>query len=125
MKRVKVRFNLSRGKNYLKWKVEFPNGKKEYFEPNDVTLYMENCYLHNNEKASTEIFKGQNKKVCAWILCDKITIYHKIQEDFLEGGELLSYNPRKSPFWVFRGKNFDKQNIGNLITINKILKTIK
>ena len=33
MKRIKVRFNLGRGQNYLKWKVVYPNGDVEYISP--------------------------------------------------------------------------------------------
>ena len=30
MKRTKIRFNLGRGQNYMKWKVEYPDGNSLY-----------------------------------------------------------------------------------------------
>ena len=30
MARIKVRFNLGRGANFMKWKVQYPNGEVQY-----------------------------------------------------------------------------------------------
>ena len=56
MKSSKIRFNLGRGKNYLKWKVERPGQKTVYIDPNDVQLVLRNCVLKNNQTSSGKIY---------------------------------------------------------------------
>ena len=53
--KIKVRFNLGRGKNYMKWKVQYPSGNVEYFNPSDVQLILKNCQLKNNRKTAEKI----------------------------------------------------------------------
>ena len=71
--KIKVRFNLGRGKNYMKWKIQSKSGV-EYHYPADVQLIMKGCQLKNNRKTAEKIFNGENKDVCAWVLCDSIDI---------------------------------------------------
>ncbi len=101
MKNYKVRFNLGRGKNYLKWKVTSPNGKVNYYEPNDVCLHMENCKLVNQQGTAQKIFDGANKTVCAWIECEVLTIFEPL---LIAKGTKISYNPRVQPNWVCDGE---------------------
>ena len=100
-KRIKVRFHLARGENYMKWKVEYPSGEVAYYSPTGVQLRMINCELKNHKKTSLKIFNGKNKTVCAWVLCDdiKFTIRNFTPYDIM-GLNRLKYNPKKSPFWV-------------------------
>ena len=102
--KIKVRFNLGRGKNYMKWKVEGPLGV-EYYSPCDVQLIMYGCKLKNSRKTAEKIFNGMNKDVCAWVLCDSIEIRH---ENFRNVWvkDRVRYNPRKFPYWV---NYFDKE----------------
>lgn len=101
-KRIKVRFNLSKGKNYMKWKVEYPSGEVSYYHPTDIQLVMKKCQLKNNRVAADKIYNNQTHKVvCAWILCEDIdvkfdgfTAYDTMRLD------RLKYNPRKLPYWV-------------------------
>ncbi len=72
--KIKVRFNLGRGKNYRKWKIEYPNSKPQYLDPNEVKLVMEGCLLKNYKKVSQRIFEGSNKTVCSWVICDNVII---------------------------------------------------
>ena len=49
MARIKVRFNLGRGTNYMKWKVTYPDGNIEYYNPTEVQLVMKaviKLYVH-------------------------------------------------------------------------------
>ena len=122
-KKFQIRFNLGTGENYLKWKVTSPKGNVQYLEPSEVTIYMENCKLVNQKGSATKIFEGANKTVCAWVEAEVVTIYHKIPKDFVEGGVQVRYNPRVTPNWVMNGENVDKQNVGNLISIDRDLFT--
>ena len=74
LKRIKVRFNLGRGKNYMKWKIQYPNGNILYYNPSEVQFVMTNCQLRNYKKVAEKIFNGGNKVVCAWVLCEEINI---------------------------------------------------
>ena len=106
MKNYKVRFNLGRGENYLKWKVTSPNGDVNYYEPNNVCLYMENCKLVNQKGTAQKIFDGANKTVCAWIECETLTIFEPLNA--IANGTKISYNPRVQPNWVCDGEIVDK-----------------
>jgi hypothetical protein len=106
MANIKVRFNLSRGKNYMKWKIAYPDGNIEYLDPNKVDLLMKKCKLRNSIKTAQKIFDGENKTVCAWILCDDVIISDNLEES-LDENERLRYNPRVKPNWDFRDVNVD------------------
>ena len=106
MANIKVRFNLSRGKNYMKWKIAYPDGNIEYLDPNKVDLLMKKCKLRNSQKTAQKIFDGENKTVCAWILCDDLVISENPKEPLEENGR-LRYNPRLKPNWDFRDVNVD------------------
>lgn len=106
MARIKVRFNLSRGKNFMKWKCVYPDSTCEYLSPDEVTLIMMRCKLSNNPKQAEKIFQGESKTVCAWLLCEEIRITGVPQENLLETSR-LKYNPRMNPYWNFNGVNVD------------------
>ena len=113
MARIKVRFNLSRGKNYMKWKIAYPDGSFEYFNPDEVSLVMNKCKLSNNAKQAEKIFKGENKTVCAWIMCADVKITGVPQEDLVETSR-LRYNPRVKPHWDYRDVNVDGKEFGRI-----------
>lgn len=123
MARIKVRFNLSRGKNYMKWKVVFPDGTCEYLSPDEVSLIMTRCKLSNNAKQAEKIFQGESKTVCAWVLCEEIKITGVPQEDLTETSR-LRYNPRVNPYWNYRESNVDGKEFsciesrGNMLYVN-------
>lgn len=121
--KFQVRFNLGAGENFMKWKVTSPNGKAKYYEPNDVTLYMEDCKLVNHKGTAQKIYDGANKTVCAWVECANVVVYHKMPNDFVEGGAKVSYNPRVTPNWVMDGENVDKKKVGNLVSLDRSLLT--
>jgi len=120
-KRIKVRFNLGRGPNYLKWKVQYPNGVVAYHKPTDTQLVMMGCTLKNNRKTAEKILNGQHKTVCAWILCDGIQIKTTDFEpyDTYKMCSTLKYNPRVKPHWVYNDNDRDADGL-NFIEIGTV-----
>ena len=116
MKSIRVRFNLARGKNYMKWKIEYPNKTVEYHDVKEVQLVMRNCKLKNYRNVAEKIYKGANKEVCAWVLCDDLLIK---QGDFLknEGYDRVRYNPREIPHWVYKDELADGVSFQTIISI--------
>lgn len=109
MKRIKVRFNLGRGKNFMKWKVQYPNGAVEYYAPSEVQLMMKGCQLRNHKGVAQKIFDGGEKVVCAWVLCDEIEVFN---DSFLKLDtycDRVRYNPRVQPNWLLNNKVMDNQ----------------
>jgi hypothetical protein len=120
MKYHKIRFNLSRGENYLKWKIEYNTGRVEYHHPHEVQLILHDCILKNNRKAAQRIFTGEsNKLVCAYVHCKRVEILY---DDFYpETTAHLKYNPRVLPFWNLDGMNVDGNEYKELFTIDSKL----
>ncbi len=113
-----IRFNLGRGKNYMKWKVEnLETKEKVYLDPNEVSIVMNNCILKNRINQAKKIYGGENKTVCAWVLCESVVIENnkltKINKD------KLTYNPREFPNWRQGEDNVDNKTFKQLLTINK------
>ena len=114
---IKVRYNLGRGENYMKWKVQSKIDGVEYYAPEDVQLVLHNCTLKNNKKLAKRIFEGQSKDVCAWIHCESITINHINQNEYyIPKGQVekLLYNPKVVPFWRFESDGFSWSTLINL-----------
>lgn len=112
-KKIKVRFNLGKGVNYMKWKIQYPNGAVEYASPTSTQLVMKGCTLKNSKKTAEKIFNGEHKTVCAWILCDSI----QVKFDGFEAYDryncpTLKYNPRVEPNWVYNyNRNINADNL--------------
>lgn len=118
MKSIKIRFNLGKGKNYMKWKIQHPTGEIEYHSPADVQLLMHDCNLKNHKKVAQKIFDGGEKVVCAWILCKSLAIK---KQDFIQAdlsGERVRYNPRVTPHWMLNDENVDGLHIDKLVTVD-------
>jgi len=111
-KKYKVRFNLGRGDNYMKWKVTDPKGEVVYYDPNKVQLFMWDCQLKNNRKTAEKIFNGENKSVCSWVTCDMFAWkpYPSTwrAEDYRQE---IRYNPRVNPFWTMDGVDSDNRKV--------------
>jgi hypothetical protein len=117
MKSIKVRFNLSRGKNYMKWKVEYPDKTVEYHDPAEVQLLMRNCKPKNYRNVAEKIYKGANKEVCAWLLCEEL----KVKTSFFHKDEWydrVRYNPREVPHWVYKDEVADGLPFELIISID-------
>jgi hypothetical protein len=118
MKSIKIRFNLGKGKNFMKWKVQYTDGTIEYHSPADVQLIMQDCNLKNHKKTAQKIFDGGEKVVCAWILCKSLEIKTK---DFTQAdltGERVRYNPRVTPHWMLNDENVDGLPVDKLVTVD-------
>jgi hypothetical protein len=116
-KSIKIRFNLGRGKNYLKWKIEYPNGEVSYIEPDGVQLVMRDCTFKNYRKTAQKIYDGADKTVCAWILCKQIEI--RTDNFITEEQNRAYYNPRVQPNWVMNDVVVDGKTSPQLHTINR------
>jgi hypothetical protein len=121
MKNIKVRFNLGRGKNYMKWKVTYPTGVIEYHDPNQVQLMMVNCRLKNRKNIAEKIKEGAHKEICAWVLCDGLEVI-KPEEGKIPSSKLeIKYNPRLQPNWVLEGANINNSHINIIVSVGKKL----
>jgi hypothetical protein len=117
MKRIKVRFSLQRGENYMKWRVIGSDGVVTYYNPCDVQLIMRECTLRNNKKLATKIFNGESTKVvCAWILCNELEIRHS---DFVKESDFkIKYNPKVAPNWTFLGEDIDDRDVSYIVSVD-------
>lgn len=113
----KFRFNLGRGKNYLKWKVIGPSGEVYYLSPELYNIRLHNCTLKNRSKSANKIYNGSHKFICAWIECESIEFNDS--EELISDFEKISYNPRINPYWVNGiGENIDGLFFEELTTNN-------
>ena len=125
MKKIKVRFNLSRGKNFMKWKVEYPNKTSEYYDPEQVQLILTNAQLRNYKKVAEKIYNGANKSVCAWVLCDSVEIKTTDFKELNDSFDRIKYNPRIKPNWTINKEIADNEFIELIISENNKLYKVK
>ena len=113
----KVRFNLSRGENYMKWKVMYNDGRVDYHHPAEVQINMFGCTLSNSRKTAEKIFTGETTKVvCAYVKCEDVQV---ITDNFkTESNTQIRYNPREMPFWNIDGRDVDGSYHKELFTID-------
>jgi hypothetical protein len=96
----------------LKWKIQYADKSVEYYNPNDVQLILRGCQLKNHKSVAQKIFNGNEKSVCAWVLCDEVEI---LKDNFTQldtSFDKLKYNPRVEPNWVLNGVNADNEKFG-------------
>ena len=115
-KRIKVRFHLGRGIHYMKWKIVHPSGGIEHYYPNEAQLVMKGCTLKNSKSTALKIFEGDEKVVCAWILCDELQV--KFGDFEPENKNRLKYNPRVLPFWNLDGKDVDGDKFKEIYSVD-------
>lgn len=114
--RFKIRFNLGKGKNFMKWKIVELDGTINYHDPYDPSIgaiIITDGKLINKRKTAEKIYNGADKTVCAWIETSYYTHYHSpiiVRENSLQ----IHYNPKIDPYWKFNGENVDG-NVYNLI----------
>lgn len=126
LKNAKVRFNLAKGKTFMKWKVEDKDNVL-YLDPNRWSLTMRGCALHNNKDKAIEIFNGANKDVCAWINVSELEISASEFLDVEQAlvGNPLYYNPKVSPYWYnFDGDIMDFMSLSTIQSMGKELNYI-
>lgn len=106
----RIRFNLSRGVNYKKWKVLNVKTKQvDYYSPDQFSFKLTNTKLCNRAVSAKKIFDGHSKFVCSWIECETVEV---VECDNIGGFYMtniyldenimvkINYNPRKQPFWT-------------------------
>jgi hypothetical protein len=121
--KIKVRFNLGAGKHYMKWKIEGPLGV-EYHHPDQVQLVLAKCKIKNNKKTAQKIFDGTHKTVCAWIICESVSINYLDHIDHriaAKPDQQLKYNPRVIPNWVLNDKDVDNMSVDRIYSVNNKL----
>ena len=121
-KKIKVRFNLGRGENYMKWKLQFET-HSEYYSPEEYNLAMFGCTLRNSKKTAQKIHSGAHKTVCAWILCDQVFLTQNIQLPEVEAE--LKYNPRFKPNWVAGDADADNASFDKIYSQGRRLFSVK
>lgn len=120
-KQFRVRFNLGRGKHYLKWKVSLGD-EVNYYDPSEVQILMYNCSLNNNKDKARQIYEGANKDVCAWVICSEIRINKATDIKLKEGDQQLMYNPRRYPHWFNdKGDNLDNKIFDVIVSSDRKL----
>ena len=119
MAKIKVRFHLGRGANYMKWQVKYPNGDILFLSPDEYRLVLINCQVKNNSKTAQKIFDGSNKTVCAWITCENIAYSKEKENSILRGCKEVSYNPRVQPHWMLNGRVTDNEYFNMMFTENR------
>jgi len=118
---IKVRFNLSAGKNFMKWKVEYPDRKPEYYDPKEFQLVLGGCTLKNHRKTAQKIYDGANKTVCAWVLCQHITLYKAGTFQINEEYNQIKYNPRVRPNWMWDDEVMDGCSLHTMVSdVNRL-----
>jgi hypothetical protein len=113
----KIRFNLGKGENFMKWKITDPKGKVKYYDPKSVVILAVKVRLRNHPTIAKKIYDGANKTVCAWIDAQELTVFDKAT-CVLSNSVEVSYNPRKQPHWLLNGENADNQRFDVLFTNN-------
>ena len=118
--KIRVRFHLARGENYMKWQVR--HGKEvRYFEPEDFDLRIANCILKNKPSDAERIYTGENKRVCAWINCESVEVYDS-RESSCPLKNCVRYNPRVAPYWSDSdGNNIDNQSFDVICSVDRSL----
>jgi len=119
-KSYKIRFHLSKGKNFMKWQVKSLNGDVSYHDPLKVQLKLLGCVLKNQASTSKRIFLGAEKVVCAWVECDAIIV---MPLGMLTIECPLKFNPRVAPNWLLRDKVVDGQEFDVIVSSNRGLYT--
>lgn len=114
----KVRFHLAKGKNYRKWQIKDADGTVSFYEPSEVTLYMRNCFLHNNKKTAEKIFGGEDKTVCAWVSCKEVDVVVLPIKNPMNSVN-LAYDPRVAPHWRNGEDNIDGTDYDELFTSDR------
>lgn len=115
---TKVRFNLGKGRNFMKWQVK--TGKRvRYYDPTQVQLTMIGCRLRNRPKTAQRIYEGENKTICAWVDCKSVTIQPIASH---KGRRIIQYNPKVKPYWRSgNNRNIDNCRYETIVSVGRHL----
>lgn len=117
--KIRVRFHLQSGKNYLKWQIR--QGKSvKYYDPAQYQLELIGCKLVNKINKAKKVYKDGVKDVAGWVECDEVIINNEIGIDNLEK---LYYNPIRDPYWRRESDSnefiWDNSEYATLVTSGK------
>jgi hypothetical protein len=117
---IKVRFNLGRGVNYMKWKV-YSSKSVDYYDPMEYNLTLHDCVLKNNKNTALSIFQGKSKSVCSWVLCKSVIVSkaESLPRDLTK----ISYNPKVFPGWLIENTVVDGHRYDTIWSQGKSLFT--
>lgn len=94
MKKMRVRFHLQSGKNYMKWQIR--QGKSvKYYDPAQYQLELISCKLINKVSRAKKVNSAGVKDVSGWIECDEVVL----TENPVDNLERLFYNPIRDIHW--------------------------
>jgi len=111
-KKIRIRFHLALGENYMKWQITVPEGLVgytagvSYVEPDTKELTMIGCKLHNSKNGAKKIYEGHSKFVVAWIECNHL-IVGNYGDTYVPRQNQLKYNPKDAPYWTDEDINCD------------------
>lgn len=117
-RKIKVRFHLGAGENYMKWRVEdMDTNQVSFICPSKYCLVLNECKLYNQKGSANKIYNGENKVVCAWIMCTSVDIVTEVTNYELIGTNQIRYNPRVKPNWTdYMLRNIDKSEFNSIVT---------
>lgn len=110
----RVRFHLGAGRHFGHWQIRSQAGV-EYVDPFAASLVMRGCRLVNSPRVAKRIHDGEHKTPCAWIECESV----EDRPSQAVSGEVVRYNPRVEPHWIFRGGNADGTTFASLMTCGR------
>jgi len=120
----RVRFHLQNGRYKNFWQVKREaDGRTWYFDPTQVQLELEGCFLRNRKGTAGKIFLTGKKTTCAWVECKRYSI--KPSEDKEPKGVIVHYNPEKVPYWLYNGQEADYKIFDRLLTWQEDVYTFK
>lgn len=107
----------------MKWRVENTlTNHVEFVDFEDYDIEMVNCKLYNQKGTAKKIFDGENKTVCAWIMCEKVSILLGGIKCCVPKDNIISYNPKIKPNWQnASGGNIDMSEFKLIETVGKKL----
>jgi hypothetical protein len=112
--RFKVRFSLER-KTYMKWIVKEGN-QSRVLSPDEVSLLLEGCRMVNRQSIAKAINKGADKRVCAWIEAENVTIL-PAEAAIRDITKYVRFDPRHTPHWTDEDDtNIDGNQYSSLLT---------
>jgi hypothetical protein len=121
---IRVRFHLAKGEHFRKWQVRHADGSVTYHDPETTTILMRDCYLRNSRKVAERIHGGENKTVCAWVLCRKVHIWTSTPQPTPEETQIamVRFNPRVLPYWHDEhGTDLDGARLDRVMSWNRDL----
>lgn len=92
MKRIKVRFHLGKGKNFMKWRIQYPNGDVQYIIPTEsqhIKIVSMNTSILNEKLDNLEVevsryFSELLEEQEEFVIFAEEDLEHDTPDDYLE-----------------------------------------